>query len=159
MAASEDFHTVRGYQLENKSKGRLTSALEDYLEMIYRLCLKNNYTRVGQIAEVLNVKPPSASKMVSKLAGLGFILCDRYDIILLTDKGRELGSFLLKRHNCAERFLRMIGSASPLTETELIEHSLAPSTLEALEILLDFFTENPGAQKSFEAFLKNRGHG
>jgi Mn-dependent DtxR family transcriptional regulator len=95
MSGAEDFHTFRGYQLESSKSGNLTSALEDYLEMVYRLCVKNNYARVGQLAELLNVKPPSASKMISKLAMLGYVVFDRYEIIVLTDKGRELGSFLL----------------------------------------------------------------
>jgi DtxR family Mn-dependent transcriptional regulator len=154
MPNSENFHTFRGYQLENRKSGQLTSALEDYLEMVFRLCVKNNYARVGQLAEVLNVKPPSASKMVSKLASLGYVVYDRYEIIVLTDKGRELGAFLLKRHNCAERFLRLIGSVSPLSEAELIEHSLLPSTLDALDLFFAFFDQNPDIRKNFEEFRK-----
>ena len=51
------FRTVRGYQLLNQQERELTPALEDYLEMAYRLCQTNGYTRVGKISEILNVKP------------------------------------------------------------------------------------------------------
>ncbi|GAE87129.1 iron-dependent transcriptional repressor [Acetivibrio straminisolvens JCM 21531] len=33
---TNEFHTVRGYQLIEQEKKLLTSAMEDYLEMIFR---------------------------------------------------------------------------------------------------------------------------
>ena len=60
------FRTVRGYQLKNQKKGVLTPALEDYLEMVYRLCLEDHYARVGKLSELLHVKPSSTSKMILK---------------------------------------------------------------------------------------------
>ncbi len=85
----EDFRTVRGYQLLNQQDGRLTPALEDYLEMAYRLCLQYSYARVNKLSELLHVRPSSASKMISKLANLGYLEYDRHEIILLTEKGQE----------------------------------------------------------------------
>lgn len=143
----EDFRTVRGYQL--LSRQDLTPALEDYLEMAYRLCLQNGYARVGKLSELLHVKPSSASKMISKLAGLGYIEYDRYEIILLTDKGRETGAYLLKRHDTIEEFLKLIGGGSPLEETELIEHSLSNSTVMALSELLDYFRSDDRLMADF----------
>jgi Mn-dependent DtxR family transcriptional regulator len=127
-----DFRTVRGYQLLNSAAGRLTPALEDYLEMTYRLCLRNGYARVGRLSELLNVKPPSVSRMISKLAHLGYLKTDRYDVIGLTVLGRETGAYLLRRHEAVEHFMKLIGSVNPLEETELIEHSLSPSTVADL---------------------------
>jgi len=34
---NSEFHTVRGYQLIEQEKKLLTSAMEDYLEMIFRI--------------------------------------------------------------------------------------------------------------------------
>lgn len=151
---NSDFRTVRGYQLINQQEGQLTPALEDYLEMAYRLCLENDYTRVGKLSELLNVKPSSASKMIFKLANLGYLKYDRYEIIQLTDSGREIGEYLLKRHETVESFLTLIGSSNPLEETELIEHSLSSSTVSDLNDLLEYFKLNISAQKSFDDFKK-----
>ncbi|MEA4890994.1 MAG: iron dependent repressor, metal binding and dimerization domain protein [Peptococcaceae bacterium] len=151
---NSDFRTVRGYQLANQRQGQLTSALEDYLEMTCRLCLENNYARVGQLSELLNVKPSSASKMISKLAGLGYLKYDRYEIIQLTDSGWEMGQYLLKRHETIESFLALIGSSNPLEEAELVEHSLSSSTVSDLNDLLEFFKLNPALQSSFQEFKK-----
>lgn len=151
-----DFRTVRGYQLANREEGRLTPALEDYLEMICRLCRQEGYTRVGKLSEFLNVRPSSASKMISKLAALGYLNYDRYDIIRPTAVGLELGAYLLDRHDTVERFLNLIGSDEPLLETELIEHSLSPATVSDLTLLLEFFDADAAARQNFEGYKTDK---
>ncbi len=153
---NSDFRTVRGYQLQNRREGRLTPALEDYLEMTYRLCLENNYARVGKLSELLNVKPPSVSRMISKLSYLGYLKYDRYEIIQLTDLGRETGAYLLRRHEAVEDFLRLVGNPNPLEETELIEHSLSPETIDDLNVLLEFFKIRDDVRRSFNEFKRHK---
>jgi DtxR family Mn-dependent transcriptional regulator len=149
---NSDFRTVRGYQLMNRQGGKLTSAMEDYLEMTYRLCLDNSYARVGQLSELLNVRPPSVSKMISKLAYLGYLKYDRYDIIRMTEIGAETGAYLLRRHQIVEDFLTLIGNANPLEEAELIEHSLSPATVENLSDVLEFFKTDDFVKRRFDGF-------
>jgi len=146
------FRTVRGYQLLNQQEGRLTSAMEDYLEMAYRLCLEDGYTRVGTISEKLHVKPSSASKMISRLVDWGYLEYDRYESIMLTAKGEQMGRYLVRRHNIVERFLQLIGCTNSLKEAELIEHSLSPETVERLNTLLEFFSVDPDSRQKYEAF-------
>lgn len=140
---NSDFRTVRGYQLENLREGKLTPALEDYMEMVFRLCAERGYARVGQLSELLNVKPPSVSKMIHKLAALGYLKYERYEIIRLTESGRAIGEYLLLRHNVIESFLALIGSKNALEETELIEHSLSSATVAALSALRDTLLREP----------------
>jgi Mn-dependent DtxR family transcriptional regulator len=149
---SSDFRTVRGYQLANRREGRLTSAMEDYLEMACRLCLQNGHTRIGKLSELLNVKPPSATKMVSKLAALGYLQYDRYEIVRMTESGQKLGEYLLRRHDTVETFLRMIGCAEPLEETELIEHSLSASTVADIATLVGFFETDGEVLERFSRY-------
>lgn len=134
----------------------MTPAMEDYLEMAYRLCAENDYARIGQLSELLNVKPSSASKMIFKLAGLGYLKYDRYEIIQLTDSGRETGAYLLRRHETVEAFLNLIGSSNPLEETELIEHSLSASTVSDLNALLEFFGADTSARDNLYEFKRSR---
>jgi Mn-dependent DtxR family transcriptional regulator len=160
MDSDSEFRTVRGYQLQSRRAGSLTSALEDYLEMTYRLCIQHGYARVGKLSELLHVKPSSASKMILKLSDQGYLESERYDVIRLTEKGRSEGAFLLDRHDKVERFLNLIGSIDPLGETELIEHSLSPSTVSDLSDLLAFFREEEGLKEKFDAFKRSgRGGG
>lgn len=149
-----EFRTVRGYERISQESGQLSPALEDYLEMIYRQCCLNQYTRVGRVAELLHVTPSSASKMVFKLAQQGYLKYEQHEIILLTDKGRTLGSFLLARHNTVDGVLRLIGIRDSLAETELIEHSLSRNTVRHFELLLEFFKSAPAAREAFSDYLK-----
>ena len=153
--ADAEFRTFRGYQIISQREGQLTPAMEDYLEMIYRLCEKAGYARVGRLSGLLHVKPSSASKMIMKLSQMGFLKYDRYEIILLTDSGRAAGAYLLERHNTVEHFLLLVGSSDSLEETELIEHSLSAATVARLNTLLEFFQSDPEAKKRFAEFKSN----
>lgn len=134
------FHTVRGYELQRNNKNFLTPALEDYLEMIYRNSLNEDYIRINILAQLLNVKDSSASKMVKKLGELGLVNYEKYGIVTLTDKGKELGEELLKKHNTIERFLLFIGCGEEaLIQTELIEHIITDNTVKNMQILYAFF--------------------
>jgi len=147
------FHTLRGYQLMHQNENKLTPALEDYLEMVYRLCLEDKYTRINKLSKSLHVRPSSASKMVSKLVELGFLEYDNLDCIRLTEKGNSTGAYLLERHRIVERFFSLIGSSNPLKEAELVEHMLCPSTVFKIQALIDFFEQNQELLQMFYSFI------
>lgn len=148
-----EFHTVRGYQLLEQNKRLLTSAMEDYLEMICRNSLDEGYSRINKLAELLNVKASSASKMVQKLGELGLLKYEKYGIVILTENGKEIGRYLLDRHSIIEKFLKTIGiNENLLVETELIEHNISPNTLRNIKILNKFFEKNFEMKGMFEEF-------
>lgn len=150
------FHTVRGYQLLTQNKKLLTSAMEDYLEMIYRNSLVEGYMRINTLSELLNVAAPSATKMVQKLNKLGLLDYKKYGIIVLTENGRELGRFLLERHNTIQQFLKNLGvSDDILIETELIEHYVSVTTLNKIELFNKFLQNNPDIFKKFSEFVNS----
>jgi Mn-dependent DtxR family transcriptional regulator len=136
------FYTVRGYELLEKDRNRLTPSMEDYLEMAYRLSKGRNYTRISDLAAALNVQPPSVTSMIKKLAELGMVNYEKYSIVILTDKGLNLGNYLLHRHEIIERFLRVVGSENILQETEKLEHSLGPKTIQGLNLLINLIENN-----------------
>ncbi|SHI71584.1 iron (metal) dependent repressor, DtxR family [Clostridium cavendishii DSM 21758] len=147
------FYTVRGYELQRYNKNILTPALEDYLEMIYRNSLSENYIRINILAQLLNVKDSSASKMVKKLGELGFVDYEKYGIIKLTKEGKELGKYLLRRHNIIEKFLSFIGcDKEALEEAELMEHIITDNTVKNIEILYDFIRGNEDVMEKYIKF-------
>ena len=149
---SQEFRAVRGYELKKQKESRLTSALEDYLEMAYRLCLEEKCTRINRLSGRLHVRPSSASKMVSKLVQLGYLRYDSFENVLLTDEGRITGDYLLQRHNTLERFFTMLRSPRPLEEAELVEHMLGDLTVLEIKVLMEFFIQNPDIEKQFKNF-------
>ncbi|HWQ50965.1 MAG TPA: hypothetical protein VN369_04090, partial [Terriglobales bacterium] len=55
-------------------------------------------------------------------------------------------------HETVERFLRLLGSDNPLEEAELVEHTLSASTVAALGVLSDFFTQSAETMQKYAAF-------
>lgn len=150
------FHTVRGYQLLEQNKKLLTSAMEDYLEMIYRNSLVVGYMRINTLSELLNVAASSATKMVQKLSALGLVDYKKYGIIFLTEDGKEVGKYLLHRHNVIELFLKNLSVKEDiLVETELIEHNISGSTLQKINTFNKFLESNPDVLKKFEQFYRD----
>ena len=150
------FRTSRGYEMLSQQEGALTSSMEDYLEMIYRECSESGYSRVGKVSEMLHVKPSSASKMIFKLADMGYLKYDRYEIIQLTETGKQAGAALLHRHTVIAEFLQLVDSPNILEETELIEHSLSAATVANLQLLTDFFRSDREAAEKYRAMKQNR---
>lgn len=154
MEESSKFHTVRGYQrLEQNDKG-LTSAMEDYLEMIYRNSLTDGYIRMNTLSDLLNVAAPSTTKMVQNLSKIGLVSYKPYELIVLTDKGTEIGAYLLNRHHVVEDFLTNLGvTEDVLAETELIEHDISDGTLQTITKFNRFLSENPDILRAYQAYL------
>jgi Mn-dependent DtxR family transcriptional regulator len=153
----KDFYTIRGYERLHQEDQPVTPTMEDYLEMIYRLSRGRGFTRISDLAGALHVQPPSASKMAQKLAEVAFLNYEKYGVIELTLQGRELGEYLVKRHETIERFLRFIGAnRSVLEETEKIEHNLGTETVLQIMLLVQFMEENPQWLEAFTVYKRGR---
>ncbi len=149
------FYTVRGYQMLNAENKTLTSSMEDYLEMICRTCREEGYVRVNQLAEMLNVRPSSTTKVIQKLNALGLVDYQKYGIIQPTEEGKAIGDFLLKRHEIIEEFLGILRiEETRLKDTEMIEHDVSLNTLKSIYVLNKFLSENPDIIKRYETFRK-----
>ncbi len=152
---SNEFFTFREYM--KKRDDLLTASMEDYLEMIYRLSRENGFTRINDLATALNVQPPSATKMVQKLAEVGVVDYEKYGMILLSQKGEEIGKALLERHMMIEEFLNLLGvSGDVLEETEKIEHTISTQTLDCLADFVEFFKERPEVIREFLIYRKTK---
>lgn len=108
--------------------------MEDYLEMIYRSIKKNQSIKVKELANKLNVKPSSVSKMANRLKDLNLIKFEKYSEIFLSDDGINLGKYLLWRHNTLTTFFIKLNKENyKLEQVEKIEHFIDYDTLINLE--------------------------
>jgi len=129
MINDNEFYTLKGYS-SMTAEDELTTAMEDYLEMIYRMYLADKHIRIKTLSEVLHVRPSSASKMATILKQSGYIDFEKYGHITLTEKGKEVGDYLLCRHNILHEFFCYINrSENELTLVEKIEHFIDRRTL------------------------------
>ena len=132
---NHQFHTLKGYEIQEHK--RITYAMEDYLEMICRLGAEQEYVRVGDLAGKLNVKASSVSKMIGNLKRAGMVEYEKYGLVRPTEKGAELGKYLIYRHNVLTNFLCFInGTEDELEQVEQVEHYLNEETVRNLETLM-----------------------
>lgn len=139
-----NFHTFTSYIKDLE----LTPNEEDYVEMIYRVSLTSTEKiRVSKLAELLNITPPSVSKMIKKLAKKDILFYEKYGDIKLTLLGQKVGERLMLRHETIKNFLYLIGDTdNTLEKTEKIEHVIDEDTL--LHIMnLVVFLENSNYKK------------
>ena len=149
-----DFYTFNEYM--KKEDNSLTASMEDYLEMIYRLSLNTGYTRIHELSDALNVQPPSATKMVQKLAEIKLLKYEKYGVLVLEEGGKVLGEALLNRHNVIESFLRIldISESDVLEETEKIEHTISKQTTKCFQDFVQFSKDNPKIVIEFKTYRK-----
>ena len=140
MSENNRFYTLKGYALIEDNA--ITASMEDYLEMIYRIHSSGEAVRIGTLAESLNVKPSSASKMVNNLKERDLVSSEKYGYIKLTDAGSELGKYLVFRHDTIHNFLCYINqSKNELEQVEKIEHFINAETVRNIRRLLDGLSE------------------
>jgi len=136
-----EFYTMKGYVCHTDG---LTASMEDYLEMIYRLSQSDGVIRINELATKLNVRPSSASKMAVILKGMELLSFRKYGYILLTDKGKKAGEYLLYRHETIHAFLCVLNKTdNELEQAEKIEHYFDADTVENIAKLTQFLKSNP----------------
>lgn len=90
--------------------GILTPSLEDYLEEIYRFSISAETVRVTDLSLKLGVSMPSVTKALRKLKTGEYIYYQRYGEITLSEKGKKLGDFLVRRNQLLQEFLVLINT-------------------------------------------------
>lgn len=131
----EFFYTLKGYQL--KEKRVFTPAMEDYIEMIYRLTNENKKIHMKDLAESLHVKASSVTKMMKRLKEINFIIFERYGLVELTEDGYIYGKYLLYRHECLVNFFKFLNKEDyKLEQVEKIEHFVDIVTVQNMEKFL-----------------------
>lgn len=137
MTDFNEFYTLKGYSSLKKGD-TLTTAMEDYLEMMYRLYRNHENIRIKRLSEILHVKPSSASKMANILKTSGYVEFEKYGQISLTTKGKTMGDYLLYRHEILQQFFCYINhSDNELTLVEKIEHFINKETVDNIKTWLD----------------------
>ncbi len=76
----------------------LTTSLEDYLETMWKLSLKDKVVRVRDIAASLGVSSPSVVGAVKSLVEKNLARHERYGYVELTDQGSARGQEVEERH-------------------------------------------------------------
>ncbi len=123
----------------------LSRKAEDYLEAILNVTAKKGYTRVKDVAIALGVKPSSVVEMLKKLNDMDYVVYRKYDGVILTVKGRELGSVIKDRHDTLKALLEIIQVPERIADKDacIMEHELETKTIEQLKNFVRFVQSAP----------------
>jgi DtxR family transcriptional regulator, manganese transport regulator len=128
-----------------------TVRMEDYLEVISELVELKGYATMRAIATFMNVKPPSVTKMLNRLADKTYIEYTRYTGVTLTQKGIDISNLIRQRHSDLLEFFKLLGVEDSIANqnAEAAEHYLDPKTVKQLRKLTSFLKSNESFIKSF----------
>jgi Mn-dependent DtxR family transcriptional regulator len=128
--------SIRG--ANNAKRPDCTYRMEDYLEIIYELVQHKGYATLADVAEHLNVRPPSVTTMMRRLDQSGLLNYEKYRGIQLTEKGIDIAKVIHDRHSILSEFLKMIGVSEKIAniDAESMEHHLHPQTMHRLTELM-----------------------
>ena len=134
----------------------LTRKAEDYLEAILNITEDKGYVRIKDIANTLNIKPPSVIEMVKKLDNKGFVEYRKYDGIKLTKNGRDIALVIKDRHDTIKAFLEIIQVPEKIADHDacVMEHELHSITTKQIKNLVNFVKTSPGHSQWLWQFEK-----
>lgn len=112
-----------------------SESVEEYLEAIFKCNERGDVAKTTELAETLNVSPPSVTEMLKKLATGGFIEYEPYKGAILTGKGMALAQRVVRKHRLLECFLQnILGMRREKVHDEAckLEHGLSNEASSAL---------------------------
>ncbi|WP_324734809.1 metal-dependent transcriptional regulator [Thermococcus sp. SY098] len=117
---------------------------EEYLEAMYLLYKRKGIIRIKDIAKKLRVRPPSVVDALKKLSEKGLVEYEKYDRILLTEKGREIAEKTYSKHLLlTEFFINILGIPPEIAEEDAcqFEHYVHEITAERIREFAKYIQE------------------
>lgn len=129
-----------------KPQKRLSASLEDYLETIYHIISEKQVARAKEIASKLKVSRSSVTEAFRSLAQKGLINYAPYEVITLTQAGKEMAEDVIRRHQALKAFfLKVLAVDEKIAEEGAcrIEHAAPREIIKRLTQFVDFMEECP----------------
>jgi DtxR family transcriptional regulator, Mn-dependent transcriptional regulator len=126
--------------------GDLSAASQDYLKEIHKLRLEGRRATTSALAGRMGVRPPSATAMIKKLAGLGLADHAPYRGVELTPAGEKVALEVIRHHRLLEQYLAQ-ALGLPLDEVHIeadrLEHVLSEELEARIDHTLGYPTHDP----------------
>jgi len=119
---------------------------ENYLKALYNLTSTKEMVNVKELAEYFNIKMPTVTSMIKKLASKNLVEYESYRPLKLTSIGQRQAALIVRKHRLTEMFLveKMgIGWEDVHDIAEQIEHIKSHILFDKMDELLDFPISDP----------------
>lgn len=116
-----------------------TPAVEEYLELLYRLNAADSGVRPADVARQLGVSTAAVAEMLARLEAQGLVRRDDRRAVFLTRDGQRLGQAQVRKHRLVERLLySLIGRPWDAVHEEAcrFEHVMTDDLTNSLEAAL-----------------------
>lgn len=120
---------------------------ENYLKHIYKLSRKTDkHVSTNALAEQLETKASSVTDMIKKLANKKLVSYKKYQGVLLTEKGKNIAIYIIRKHRLWEVFLQDhlgFGGEEVHEVAEELEHIKSDTLIERLDKFLGYPKYDP----------------
>ncbi len=144
------------------SRAKLTASLEDYVESIYHIAVRQGAARVTDIAADLDVAKSSVTAALKNLSARGLVNYDPYSVVTLTDDGERAARRVVRRHVILGKFLQeVLGISSEVAEANAcrLEHAMEADVVDRLLEFVEFIERCPRAGDEFREGFKRFARG
>ena len=141
-----------------KRHKKLTESQEDYLEAIYHIASSKQVARAKDIAARLKVNSSSVTGALRVLADKGLIHYAPYDVVTLTDEGKNIAEDVVRRHEVLRDFFERILGVDGIEADDAacqVEHAMTRSVLDKLIRFVGFIDICPRVGISWKEAFKN----
>ncbi len=114
---------------------------ENYLKSLFNIANKDGEVNVAELSKSLDLKMPTVTSMVKKLAKKKLVHYESYKPLRLTEKGKKEAGLIIRKHRLTEMFLvdkMKLGWEDVHDIAEQIEHIQSPVFFEKMDELLGF---------------------
>ncbi len=119
---------------------------ENYLKALYSLIDKKGAATVNDISKMLEIKMPTVTGMVKKLAEKGLVEYTSYKPLRLTVIGQKKAALIVRKHRLTEMFLveKMgFGWEEVHQIAEQVEHIQSPILFDRMDEILNYPQSDP----------------
>lgn len=128
-------------------RAKLSKSLEDYLEAVLFCVRRRRVARVRDLARRLGVNNSSVTAALKSLAERDLVNYDPYEVITLTDRGREAAEEIQHRHDVLRGLLTEVLGVDAAAADDYacrLEHAVDAALLERLDRFMAFARRRGG---------------
>ena len=114
---------------------------ENYLKALFNIANKDGEVNVADLSKTLDLKMPTVTSMVKKLAKKKLVHYESYKPLRLTEKGKREAGLIIRKHRLTEMFLvdkMKLGWEDVHDIAEQIEHLQSPVFFEKMDEMMGF---------------------
>jgi DtxR family Mn-dependent transcriptional regulator len=119
---------------------------ENYLKALFTIAAENGEVNVAELSRRLEIKMPTVTSMMKKLAEKKLVHYESYKPLRLTEKGKKEAGLIIRKHRLTEMFLvekMQFGWEDVHDIAEQIEHIQSPVFFDKMDALLGYPKVDP----------------